>query len=253
MLWWLWRALAILTAKSKFYITTAATSRIQKTRPFHLPVAHFFFLVLSCWLYFRWFEKLGEIVKDDGYVCIEDVFMQEVQPQQQDTNQIRAHKDKFDSYWKTDIGTVSEYVRYARMYGFELDVQQEITAKTQQFWTLSIAWNKVVIANHYANQNTNRSQSIGEGDHPSGQPDERKPNTIDPVDVGKLNESVTWHEYFFQLWQERTVQVHLLRFKKVAKTNNPVVCVDGEAQVMTNDVTLDGHHGEIPPSSSHHI
>jgi tocopherol O-methyltransferase len=122
-----------------------------------------------------WFRHLAGIVRPGGHVCIQDVFLGRPE-----------WRDPFDSYWKTTIAPVEEYVRAARAAGFVLDRNEDLTELTTEFWIQSIAWSESMLE---------------DGGNPAAEQD-------------RLLQSIRWHARFLRAWRDRGIEVRLLRFQK---------------------------------------
>ena len=48
-------------------------------------------------------------------------------------------KEKFDGYWHTRIGTIDEYLSAARAAGLKPQSVENISRRTEHFWTTTIA------------------------------------------------------------------------------------------------------------------
>jgi tocopherol O-methyltransferase len=122
----------------------------------------------------RWFQRLERIVRPGGVVCVEDTFLCR-----------EEWRQPFDACWKTRVGPVREYVEAARAAGFALDVDEDVTASTTEFWLQSAAWEEAQL---------------------DGAPD--------PVERERLTQSIRWHARFYRAWRDRGIEVRLLRFRK---------------------------------------
>lgn len=161
----------IARVRRRVHPVLADACTFQDSRRFDAAVA----LESSCYLdREEWFARLAQLIRPGGAVCIEDTFVGDP-----------AWRAPFDAYWRTRIGPVSEYVRAARRNGFELEDDDDLTARTTAFWRFSIAWS---LASRAA--------------------------TIDPVERGRLRRSAAAHQRFHEAWTRRGIEVHALRFRR---------------------------------------
>lgn len=99
-----------------------------------------------------WMQHLSRLLREDGVIWIEDVFLT-------DSTSTEA-KSFFDRYWKTDIGTIQSYLLSARAAGFSVEIQ-DITAETIAFWSLSASWIRLAYAREKNEQKrTSLSRSL---------------------------------------------------------------------------------------------
>jgi tocopherol O-methyltransferase len=121
----------------------------------------------------RWFARLSHLVRPGAVVCIEDTVL--ARPE---------FKTPFDAYWKTDIAGVQDYVEAARAAGFTYEQNIDLTDETAEFWRHSQAWSESVL----------------------------KSEPLDAAEAKRLEESIRWHETFYQWWRQHAIEVRLLRF-----------------------------------------
>jgi len=69
---------------------------------------------------------------------------------------------RFNEYWKTRIGRISEYVTAARAAGFSVRRVQPLNERALGFWTLSNAWTREQLANVDADERTRLQRSCDE-------------------------------------------------------------------------------------------
>ncbi|KND28706.1 methyltransferase [Streptomyces acidiscabies] len=82
----------------------------------------------------RWFDRLSNIIRPGGSVCIEEVFI------------TRPHgADVWAEYFYTKPTTVRAYAEAAEAAGFELVDDVDATPETAPFWDESTAWTKAVL------------------------------------------------------------------------------------------------------------
>lgn len=127
------------------------------------------------WNLFKWFRHLAEDTAPGAIVCIEDTML----------GHDRA-KEPFDSYWHTNIVSRDTYVSAAAEAGFQLIDDVDITDATTPFWDYSLAYNEAML----------RVTDISEG--------ERQ----------RLTRSSIAHALMKELWNDHSIEVKLLLFKK---------------------------------------
>ncbi|MBU7600633.1 class I SAM-dependent methyltransferase [Streptomyces sp. P38-E01] len=95
-----------------------------------------------------------------------------------------------DAYYKTRLGTLTEYIRSARQAGLELEQDEDITDGVAEFWVQSMAWSTAELE---------RAERTGE---PS------------PIKRERLTESALTHGKLFRIWRDHAVETRLLLFRK---------------------------------------
>jgi tocopherol O-methyltransferase len=75
-----------------------------------------------------WFRRLAALLRPHGHVFIYDCFLE--QP---------GYAGPINSHWCAQIGAFDEYVSAAREAGFRLDLFEDVSPRTREFWTLTIA------------------------------------------------------------------------------------------------------------------
>jgi SAM-dependent methyltransferase len=75
-----------------------------------------------------WFRRLATLLRPYGHVFIYDCFLE--QPQ---------YAAPINRHWCAQIGTFDEYVSAAREAGFRLDLFEDVSHRTREFWTLTLA------------------------------------------------------------------------------------------------------------------
>lgn len=129
----------------------------------------------SCYLDRKqWFGHLSTILRSGGYVCIEDSFLAEPQ-----------WAKPFNTYWRTRIGTLDEYLNAAQTAGFALDMSEDITAGVAEFWRQSNIWSEMTL-------------------NAGKVPDDEE---------WRLQQSVRWQTTCFDAWKRRGIHTYLLRFR----------------------------------------
>lgn len=97
-----------------------------------------------------------------------------------------------DAYYKTRLGTLTEYIQSARQAGLELEQDEDITDRVAEFWVQSMAWNTAEL---------DREQRTGEAS---------------PINRERLTESALTHGKLFRIWRDHAVETRLLLFRKGA-------------------------------------
>jgi tocopherol O-methyltransferase len=75
-----------------------------------------------------WFRRVAALLRPGGRVFIIDCFLE--RPDKKET---------FDRYWHTRIGTIDEYLTAARAAGLKSQSVENISRRTEHFWTTTIA------------------------------------------------------------------------------------------------------------------
>jgi len=76
----------------------------------------------------EWFCHLSSLLRPGGRVFIIDCFIARAQ-----------YEEPFNSYWHTRIGTIDEYLAAARESGLRHESVEDISHRTEQFWTTTLA------------------------------------------------------------------------------------------------------------------
>jgi tocopherol O-methyltransferase len=76
----------------------------------------------------EWFARLASLLRPGGRVLIADCFLGRPE-----------YEKQFNSYWHTRIGTIAEYLAAARDAGLRLESVQDISGRTEHFWTTTVA------------------------------------------------------------------------------------------------------------------
>ncbi|GAA3490163.1 terpene synthase family protein [Streptomyces cremeus] len=93
-----------------------------------------------------------------------------------------------DGYYRTRLGTLTEYIRAARAAGFELELDEDITDRVSEFWVQSMAWTTAEI------------EGIDEG-------------RGSPIARDRLVESALTHGKFYRVWRDHALETRLLLFR----------------------------------------
>jgi SAM-dependent methyltransferase len=74
-----------------------------------------------------WFRRLGTLLRPGGYVFIIDCFLRKP-----------GKEEIFNRHWHTRIGTIEEYVTAARAADLQVESIQDISRRTEHFWTTTL-------------------------------------------------------------------------------------------------------------------
>lgn len=124
----------------------------------------------------RWFEHISGLLREDAVVCVEDSFVVD-----------RAWAAPFDAYWRTAVGSLSEYEGAAREAGFELDRDVDITSEVAEFWRQSAVYNELL----------------------------RRESAPGSEERSRLGRSLEWHSSCLRAWRARGIVTRILRFRRV--------------------------------------
>lgn len=75
-----------------------------------------------------WFRRLAGLLRPHGHVFIYDCFLEDPD-----------YAGPINRHWCAMIGTFDEYVNAARAAGFRLERFEDVSHRTREFWTLTIA------------------------------------------------------------------------------------------------------------------
>ncbi len=124
-----------------------------------------------------WMRHLSGLLREDGVIWIEDVFVAE--------EASSSAKEFFDRYWKTDIGTLDSYLLSAKTSRFSVEVR-DITSETTPFWSLSASWIRFAY-------------------------EQEK----DPVKRARLSRSLESAVFHLEGWRSRQFRIALLALRRV--------------------------------------
>lgn len=96
-----------------------------------------------------------------------------------------------DGYYKTRLGTLTEYLTAAEAAGFELEQDEDVTDRVAEFWVQSMAWNTAEL---------DRIERAG-ACAPAAWSRER------------LQESTITHGKLFRIWRDHALETRLLLFR----------------------------------------
>jgi tocopherol O-methyltransferase len=75
-----------------------------------------------------WFQKLARLLRPQGHVFIYDCFLENPR-----------YAEAINRHWWAQIGTFDEYADAAGETGFRLEGFEDVSHRTREFWTLTIA------------------------------------------------------------------------------------------------------------------
>jgi cyclopropane fatty-acyl-phospholipid synthase-like methyltransferase len=75
-----------------------------------------------------WFRRLASLLRPGGRVFIIDCFLGRPE-----------YEDPFNLYWHTSVGTIDEYLTAAQEAGLRSDLIDDISHRTEHFWTTTLA------------------------------------------------------------------------------------------------------------------
>jgi tocopherol O-methyltransferase len=75
-----------------------------------------------------WFRRLASLLRPGGRVHIADCFLGRPE-----------YEEPFNSYWHTRIGAIAQYLAAAEEARFRLESVQDISHRTEHFWTTTVA------------------------------------------------------------------------------------------------------------------
>ncbi|WP_370418243.1 cyclopropane-fatty-acyl-phospholipid synthase family protein [Streptomyces sp. QH1-20] len=126
----------------------------------------------------RLFSVVAKALKPGGWFGIQEHFL------------CRPEWTSFiDGYYKTRLGTLSEYIDAAHAAGFELEQDEDVTDQVAEFWVQSMAWTTAEL--------------------------DRMARTDDrsPIAAERLVESALTHGKLFRVWRDHAVETRLLLFR----------------------------------------
>ncbi|MEU3778157.1 methyltransferase domain-containing protein [Streptomyces sp. NPDC032472] len=94
-----------------------------------------------------------------------------------------------DGYYKTRLGTLTEYLRAAEAAGFELEQDEDVTDRVAEFWVQSMAWN---------------TAELDRVDLPGAR---------SAWSRERLQESTITHGKLFRIWRDHALETRLLLFR----------------------------------------
>lgn len=126
----------------------------------------------------RLFQVVAQALKPGGWFGLQEHFI------------CRPEWSEFiDGYYRTRLGTLTEYITAAEAAGFELEQDEDVTDRVAEFWVQSMAWNTAEL---------DRVEDTGA---PSAWSRER------------LQESTITHSRLFRIWRDHAMETRLLLFR----------------------------------------
>ncbi|MFD6466901.1 SAM-dependent methyltransferase [Streptomyces goshikiensis] len=126
----------------------------------------------------RLFQVVAGSLKPGGWFGIQEHFI------------CRPEWTEFiDGYYKTRLGTLTEYITAAEAAGFELEQDEDVTDRVAEFWVQSMAWN------------TAELDGVERSGIQSAWSRER------------LQESTITHGKLFRIWRDHALETRLLLFR----------------------------------------
>ncbi|UGY94445.1 SAM-dependent methyltransferase [Streptomyces gobiensis] len=126
----------------------------------------------------RLFSVVAKALKPGGWFGIQEHFL------------CRPEWTEFiDGYYKTRLGTLTEYLDAAYAAGLELEQDENITDRVAEFWVQSMAWSTAELE---------KAERTG------------KPS---PIKRARLTESALTHGKLFRVWRDHAVETRHLIFR----------------------------------------
>ncbi|MGW8399954.1 methyltransferase domain-containing protein [Streptomyces lydicus] len=126
----------------------------------------------------RLFHVVARALKPGGWFGIQEHFI--CRPE---------WTDWIDDYYKTRLGTLTEYIHAAEAAGFELEQDEDVTDGVSEFWLQSMAWNTAELTR------------LEQGGEPASWSRQR------------LQQSALAHGKLFRIWRDHAVETRLLHFR----------------------------------------
>ncbi|MER7106174.1 SAM-dependent methyltransferase [Streptomyces sp. NPDC000229] len=130
----------------------------------------------------RLFQVVAKALKPGGWFGIQEHFIRRPE-----------WTDFIDGYYKTRLGTYSEYILAAEKAGFELEQDEDVTDRVAEFWVQSMAWN------------TAELDRVERAAMPSA-------GTV-AWSRERLQESTITHGKLFRIWRDHAMETRLLLFR----------------------------------------
>ncbi|MGP3983212.1 SAM-dependent methyltransferase [Streptomyces sp. KR80] len=126
----------------------------------------------------RLFSVVARALKPGGWFGVQEHFV------------CRPEWTEFiDGYYKTRLGTLTEYIFAAHAAGFDLEQDEDITDRVAEFWIQSMAWTTAEL-----------DQAERRG-------------TPSPIARDRLLESALTHGKLFRVWRDHAIETRLLLFR----------------------------------------
>ncbi|MGW2370679.1 SAM-dependent methyltransferase [Streptomyces sp. NPDC001667] len=131
----------------------------------------------------RLFEVVARCLKPGGWFGIQEHFV------------CRPEWTRFiDGYYRTRLGTLTEYITAAEAAGFELEQDEDVTDRVAEFWVQSMAWSTSELDRVERTSDTCKGAWTRE----------------------RLTESALVHGKLFRIWRDHAMETRLLLFRKEA-------------------------------------
>jgi tocopherol O-methyltransferase len=91
----------------------------------------------------EWFRRIAMLLRAGGRVFISDCFLGQ-----------QKYQKPFDRHWHTRIGTIDEYLDAARQQGLRAESLEDISHRTEHFWSTTLA---LLEAEAWENKMTHRT------------------------------------------------------------------------------------------------
>ncbi|OKK07829.1 methyltransferase [Streptomyces sp. CB03234] len=132
----------------------------------------------------RLFQVVAKALKPGGWFGLQEHFV--CRPE---------WTDFIDGYYKTRLGTLTEYIVAAEAAGFELEQDEDVTDRVAEFWVQSMAWNTAELER--VERGTGQARS--------------KERTAWSRE--RLQESTITHGKLFRIWRDHAMETRLLLFR----------------------------------------
>lgn len=127
------------------------------------------------------FSVMAQALRPGGWFGIQEHFL------------CRPEWGRFiDSYYRTRLGTLTEYLTAAGAAGFVLERDEDLTDRVTEFWVQSMAWSAMEL-------------------------DKALAGGAAPIRRERLMDSAITHGKFFRIWREHAVETRLLLFRLPAR------------------------------------
>jgi tocopherol O-methyltransferase len=125
----------------------------------------------------RLFRTMAQALRPGGWFGVQEHFVRRPE-----------WTDFIDRYYRTRLGTLTEYITAAQEAGFDLEQDEEVTDRVAEFWLQSMAWSTLEL-------------------------DRVRGSAAAPVAEERLTESALTHGTFYRLWRDRGIETRILLFR----------------------------------------
>jgi tocopherol O-methyltransferase len=125
----------------------------------------------------RLFRTMARALRPGGWFGVQEHFVRRPE-----------WTDFIDRYYRTRLGTLTEYITAAQEAGFDLEQDEEVTDRVAEFWLQSMAWSTLEL-------------------------DRVRGSAAAPVAEERLTESALTHGTFYRLWRDRGIETRILLFR----------------------------------------